>query len=96
MSIRPFYYCESCQTDHPTPPEQYHANSITGTYCEECETKHPDATPTGIPYILCHWCTTTHPQGRSHCIVCRSPSLFVNPDTLLCRKCDKEIQDATR
>lgn len=92
MILRPFYYCESCQTDHPTPPERYHANSITGTYCEECETKHPETTPTGIPYIHCTRCGITHPTNRRHCRNCDSPSMFVHPERELCLNCDKEPQ----
>lgn len=49
-----------------------------------------DRTQTGIPIIHCDTCRLYHPQGRRHCTVCGKPTLFINPNTGDCLKCERE------
>ena len=37
-----------------------------------------EKTYAGMPIIDCGQCGKRHPEGRAHCLLCDSPSLFID------------------
>ena len=37
-------------------------------------------TPNGVPITVCAECHREHPQGKRHCVICGSPSTFIDDE----------------